>query len=192
MTDTNQKSFSRRSFAAMLILIAAFALGLHLEGRPLVCKHGFGIWASAFTHCVSQNLFDSYTLSHVLHGVIFFWLLVPLAGRVSLRWRLFAATVIEIGWELIENSPWIIDHYRNNTASLDYAGDSLVNSLCDVLSCGLGFLFASRTSWKTAIATFIALELLALYMARDNLTLNVLMFFLPLDGIKEWQMQGMQ
>jgi len=192
MITRDRTIFSRRSLIATLFLVAAFTLGLILEGRPLNCKHGFGIWASAFTHCVSQNLFDSYTLSHILHGVVFFWMLVPLAGRVSLEWRLLAATAIEIGWELIENSSWIIEHYRNNTASLDYAGDSLVNSLCDVLACMLGFAFASRTSWKTAIATFIALELLALYIARDNLTLNVLMFFLPLDGIKEWQMRGMR
>jgi hypothetical protein len=116
---------------------------------------------------------------------------MPLAGKMPLHWRLVAATGLEVRWELVENSPWIIEHYRDNTASLDYAGDSIVNSLCDVLACVLGFFFASRSTWKAAVVLFVVLELLALSMARDNLTLNILRFLFPLEAIKEWQMQGM-
>jgi hypothetical protein len=191
MPELSESLITRRSLVATVLLVLAFIGALVLEGRPLTCKHGFGIWAPAFTHCVSQQLFDSYTLSHLLHGVIFYWMLRPLAGKLPLHWRLVAAAVIEVGWELVENSPWIIEYYRDNTASLDYAGDSIVNSLCDVLSCLVAFIFASRCSRKVAVITFIVLELLAFYMARDNLTLNILMFLLPLEGIKEWQLQGM-
>jgi Protein of unknown function (DUF2585) len=134
-----------------------------------------------------HNLLDPYTLSHILHGVIFYWALRLLAPRLPLHWRLIAAMLLEIGWELLENSTLAIDHYRKNTASFDYAGDSILNSLGDVLSTVGGFYFASRFSWKTAVATYVVLELIALYLARDNLTLNVLMFLYPFEAIKQWQ-----
>jgi hypothetical protein len=191
MAETDRNLFTGRSLMVTITVVVAFSGALVLEGRPLICKHGFGGWAPAFTHCVSQHLFDSYTLSHVLHGVIFYWLLVPLAGKVPLAWRLVVATGMEVGWELVENSPWIIEFYRDKTASLDYAGDSIVNSLCDVLAAIGGFVVASRISWKVAILTFVVLELCALYLSRDNLTLNILMFLFPLDALKDWQMQGM-
>jgi hypothetical protein len=192
MSDASNPFVERKTVAAAVAAIALLVVLLILAGRPVWCKHGFGVWAPALTHCTSQHLLDAYTLSHVLHGVIFYWLLVPLAGRVSLPWRLIAALSLEIGWELIENSPWVIAYYRDNTASLDYAGDSIVNSLCDALASIAGFVFASRVSWKWAVALFIALELWALYLARDNLTLNIIMFLFPLEGLKEWQWAGMR
>jgi hypothetical protein len=190
MTDLNQPWFSRRSLVTLGVLVVTFIGILWLFHRPLVCKTGFGIWAAAWTDCTSQHLLDAYTFSHVLHGVIFYWLLRPLAGRLSLPWRLIVAMSLEVGWELLENSPVIIEHYRNNTASFNYAGDSILNSLGDLLATFGGFVFASRTSWKWAVAIFVLLELAALYLSRDNLTLNVLMFLYPIEAIIDWQWQA--
>jgi len=109
----------------------------------------------------------------------------------GLHWRMVAAVAIEIGWELLENSPWVIERYRQQTASLDYTGDSIINSYGDVIATVVGFWLASRISWKAAVAVFVVTELALLWTMRDNLTLNVLTLFLPFEGIKEWQM-GMQ
>jgi hypothetical protein len=190
MTDVREPVVSRWSLAAAVGLIALFLLILILFDRPAWCAEGIGIWSPNWSNCTSQRLFDPYTFSHVLHGVIFYWLLVPLAGKVSLRWRLVAALALEIGWEVIENTPWIIDYYRDNTATFNYAGDSVINSLGDVLVSIAGSAFASRISWQAAVALFVALELLALYLARDNLTLNIFMFLFPLEGLKQWQLWG--
>jgi hypothetical protein len=191
MDDAAQKLFSRRSFFVALAMLMGFGLVLWLEGRPGWCKYGIGFYSPAWTHCTSQHFLDPYSLSHLLHGVIFYWMLRPLAHIWSLAWRLVAALVLEIGWELIENSSWVIEHYRQHTASLDYIGDSVLNSISDVLMIVIGFYFASKVSWKWAVVVFIAFELWAIYLARDNLTFNVLMFFVPLEGVKGWQMQGM-
>ncbi len=182
--------FSRRTAAIAIGLLILSGVLLHQEGRIGWCKYGFALWSPAWSHCTSQNVFDPYTLSHILHGVIFYWLLVPLGPRVPLRWRLVAAMAIEIGWELLENSPWVIERYRQTTASLDYTGDSVLNSLSDTVAAVCGFALASRIGWKTSLAVFVAFELVALYLARDNLTLNVLMLFWPIEAVKQWQIAG--
>ncbi len=117
----------------------------------------------------------------------FFWALRLLVPQWPLAWRLVTALAIEVSWELLENSPWIIERYRQQTASLDYSGDSILNSLSDVTAAVAGFALASRLSWKAAIVVFVALELWALVIARDNLTLNVLMLLWPIEVIKDWQ-----
>jgi Protein of unknown function (DUF2585) len=190
MLEGRRMLFTRQTAAVALGLAIAFAGLLYLEGRPLSCEGGLALWSAAWTSCTSQNLFDPYSLSHVLHGVIFFWLLQPLAGRVSLSWRLVAALVLEIGWELLENSPGIIARYRQDTAAFDYSGDSIINSLGDVASATVGYMIASRFSWKVSIALFIALELWMLWLARDNLSLNILMLLHPIEAIKQWQLAG--
>jgi hypothetical protein len=190
MSDVTKPLFTRYSLAAAVALVLVFAGLLVLENRPGWCKYGLGFWSAAWTHCTSQHFLDPYSFSHVLHGVIFYWALYPFRSRFELNWRLVAAIAIEIGWELIENSPWVIERYRQQTASLDYAGDSIINSIGDVLSTIIGFYLASRVSWKAAVVVFVVLELWMLYAARDNLTLNVLMLFWPLESIKQWQLQA--
>jgi hypothetical protein len=180
--------FTRRSTLVAVGLTAAFGLLLYFEGRPLWCKTGLALWSAAWTSCTSQNFLDPYSLSHVLHGVIFYWLLRPLANRVPLCWRLVAALAFEIGWEVLENSAWVIARYRQDTAAFDYTGDSILNSLGDVLSAIIGFAFAAPFSWKASVALFVVFELWMLWLAHDNLTLNVLMLLYPIDAIKEWQM----
>lgn len=103
-------------------------------------------------------------------------------------WQLLIALVLEAGWEILENSPIIIERYRAATASLGYSGDSIVNATGDVLSCALGFVVARSIGWKGSLGLFLAVELVMLYLIRDNLTLNVLMLSYPIDAIRKWQM----
>lgn len=190
MTDTVNTLWTRRTVMVALLVAGAFAALLYFEGRPGWCKYGFAIWTGAWTHCTSQNLFDPYTLSHVLHGVILYWMLRPLANRIDLSWRMIAALLLEIGWELLENSAWVIERYRQDTAALDYTGDSILNSLGDVAAAVVGFAFASRFSWKASLAMFVVFELGMLLFARDNLTLNVLMLLWPIETVKQWQLSA--
>jgi hypothetical protein len=190
MKVDGQKLFSRGSLIATASLVLILGGLLDMGGRPAWCKYGIGFWTSAWTHCTSQHFLDPYSLTHVLHGVIFYWLLRPSEGRMGLRWRLVAAVALEIGWELLENSHWVIERYRQDTASFDYTGDSIINSLGDVLCTILGFAIASRVSWKVSLAMFVVIEAGLAVFVRDNLTLNVVMFLFPLEGLKEWQLQG--
>jgi hypothetical protein len=188
MPDADEPLFTRRTAIAALAMAVAFAALLYLQGRPLWCKYGLGLWTGAWDRCTSQHFLDPYTLSHVLHGIIFYGLLWPLASKLSLRQRNITALGLEIAWELLENSAWVIERYRQQTAALDYFGDSVLNSVGDVLASVIGFCFASRFSWKVSVAVFIVFELGMLLMARDNLTLNVLMLFFPIEAIKQWQL----
>jgi hypothetical protein len=190
MIEAQSSSSTRRAALTAIALATALVALLHLEGRPAWCMTGLALWSPAWTSCTSQNFLDPYSLSHVLHGVIIFWLLWPLADRVSLPWRLVAALALEIGWEVLENSPWIIERYRQDTAAFDYTGDSIVNSLGDVASMIVGFAIASRVSWKVSVVLFVALELWMLWLAHDNLTLNVLMLVHPIDAIRDWQLSA--
>jgi hypothetical protein len=183
---------TRRTLLAAVVLMIAFVGLLYFEGRPWWCKHGLGLWTVAWTRCTSQHFLDPYALTHVLHGILFYWLLYPLAEKLALHWRVFTALALEVGWELLENSPWVIDRYRQDTAALDYTGDSILNAVGDVLTTLIGIVFASQFSWKISLALFIVLEIGLLYLIRDNLTLNVFMLFFPLESLKEWQLGGVQ
>lgn len=190
MQDSEEPLFTRHTLAALVAMSVVFGLLLYWEGRPGWCRYGFGVWSDAWTRCTSQHVLDPYWFSHVLHGVLFFWAMQPFASRIALPWRVVAVLALEIGWELLENSPWVVERYRQQTAALDYTGDSIVNSLGDLAATGVGILFANRFSWKASVALFVILELWMLYVARDNLTLNVLMLLFPLESLKEWQMPG--
>jgi hypothetical protein len=172
-----------------VVVLAVFILIEHAMGRVPWCACGLGIWTSnAWGGDTSQHLADPYTSSHVLHGIIFYWALYFLAPKLLVRYRLIIALLLEVGWEILENSPIIIDRYRAATASLDYLGDSILNSTGDVLFALAGFWLAYRLPWKLILALSIAVELIMLLLYRDNLTLNVLMLIYPIDAIKEWQM----
>jgi hypothetical protein len=190
LPPVGERLFTRRSLVLSVGLMIVFAVLLYLSGRPAWCKYGIGFWAPIWTHCTSQHLFDLYTFSHVLHGIIFFWLLWPFAEKIALHWRMFIALALEIGWELLENSQWVIDRYRQDTVAFDYSGDSILNSLGDVAAAVIGFVIAARYSWKVSVATFVVFELWMLAVARDNLTLNVFMLLFPIESVKQWQMPG--
>ena len=126
----------------------------------------------------------------MLHGVIFFGALYVFWPKGSYAWRLVISVLVECGWELLENSSFVIERYRNTTAAVGYIGDSVFNSLADVVSCGFGFWLAGRIGLWKSVAFFFAVELVMLFAIRDNLTLNVVMMVYPLESIKSWQSGG--
>lgn len=188
---------SRLTFVLAIVLVAVAVIVLRSMGRIWWCSCGVAtpwisdIWSS---HC-SQHLLDAYTFSHISHGLLFFiafrWLhnVMPehWRSRFTPAWWFFAAIALEVGWEVLENTPLVIERYRGQTASLNYNGDSIGNSIGDILSCATGFLIAWRIGAWRAFALFVAFELLTLFWIRDNLTLNVVMLLYPIEAIKHWQ-----
>lgn len=170
-------------------LIGLAALVLFLMGRNPICTCGtVKLWVGdPNTADNSQHIADWYTLSHVIHGFLFYGLFWLVARRQPLGLRALLAILIEAGWEILENSPLIINRYREGTIALGYEGDSILNSVSDILFMLAGFLVASRLpAWATVVLA-IVFELAALYAIRDNLTLNVIMLVYPLASIKAWQ-----
>ena len=173
-------------------IIAAAGVALYLMGHPLICKCGYvSLWHFDVQSAEnSQHLVDWYTPSHIIHGFLFYWLLwlvsrylVPL----SFSLRLVLAVAIEASWEVVENTDWVINHYREMTISLDYYGDSVINSVMDILFMIQGFFLAAWWPVWLTVLVGVALELFVGAMIRDNLTLNVLMFIWPLDSVLHWQ-----
>ena len=189
------ESWSRSNIALPTVLSVAallvMTLVLHGYGRVWWCRYGdlrvftSDAWNSPHT---SQHLLDPYTFTHVLHGVLFFWLTTLIFKHSRDAWRFFVAVLVESGWEMFENSTYIIEKYRANTISLDYFGDSVLNSVGDVLACGIGFWIAARLGWWRSMAFFVLIELVLLIWIKDSLLLNVVMLIYPSDAIKNWQM----
>jgi hypothetical protein len=172
-------------------IIAAAGLSIYLMGHPLICKCGYmKLWHfDVMSAENSQHLIDWYTPSHLIHGFLFYWALWLLSRVLPLSFamRLILAVAIEAAWEVIENTDFVINHYREMTISLDYYGDSVVNSVSDILVMMLGYFMAARLPVWLTVTIAIALELFVGAMIRDNLTLNVLMFVWPLDAVLNWQ-----
>lgn len=182
---------NRRLVVAIALVVALSAVYLRWQGRIWWCECGSPNPLSLrIDSHNSQHLIDAYSLSHVLHGVIFFGVLWPLRKKLSLGWRAAIAAGIEIGWEVLENSPIIINRYRTTTMSLGYTGDSLGNSLGDFLSFMLGFFLARKLGLWWSAGIIVLTELLMLWWIRDNLALNVLMLLWPIEAIKQWQSGG--
>lgn len=177
---------------AGLAIILAAAFALNWMGHPWICTCGtVKLWhGDTWSSENSQHLFDWYTPSHVIHGFIFYFVLWLVAGRLPLTVRALIALAVEVAWELAENSPAIIDRYREVTISLDYYGDSVINAVFDVLAMLFGFWLASRLPVWVTVALALALELIVLWAVRDNLTLNVIMLLYPIDAIRVWQAGG--
>lgn len=190
MNNAETKTIRWPIILSVLAVASLQTLVIRLEGQPWWCKCGGAqLWISqAYSEHTSQHLFDPYSLSHVLHGFLFWWLLAWLVPQWSVGWRFVVALVLEMGWEILENSPWVIERYRNATAAVGYSGDTVINALGDLTSAGVGFWIARALGWRWTLALFIAAELLLLATIRDNLTLNVLMLFVPLPELKEWQL----
>lgn len=188
--SSSNRLFTRSVVVACGLLLLAVAALLKLLGRQFVSDSGFGLWTGAWTPNTSQWIADPYSASHVLHGILLYWLLVPLARWWSPPARLLAALTIESLWELFENTPFVIERYRANTASLDYYGDSILNSILDILCALVGFYLAWRFGWKWMIAVILAIELSMLVLVRDNLTLNILMLLYSSEALRHWQSGG--
>lgn len=190
---STSSAWIKRHWAAMAVvaITAAMVLVVRLEGRVWFCEcRTLLFWvADAYSSHTSQHLFDPYSLTHLQHGLIFYWLLAWLAPRASWQTRLVAATAIEATWEIVENSEFTINRYREATAALGYTGDSVINSLGDLLSCVLGFAIAGKIGWRWTLALFVGIEIGLILWIRDSLLLNVLMLFYPIEAVKDWQMR---
>jgi len=171
------------------LVLAVTGLILWALGRTFWCGCGEPVpwsWQVQSRHN-SQHLIDPYAFTHVLHGVLLFGTLYPLAGRLSESARWMAATLIEAGWEVLENTPMIIERYRTATVSLDYYGDSIANSLFDIVACLIGYAITARLRWYSSVALFVIVEVVLVLTIRDSLLLNVIMLVLPSDALLEWQ-----
>lgn len=174
-----------------LSLVAVMAVVMHLEGRLTICSCGYvkfwhGLVVSSGN---SQHLFDWYSFSHVLHGLGFYLLLWLLdrKKKLSLATKLLIAMGLEAGWEILENSSWIINRYRSATISLDYFGDSIINAIGDMIAMVIGFIFAYKTKFWLSVVLFLAIELMLLWAIKDNLTINIIMLIHPIEALKVWQ-----
>ncbi|MFC3169511.1 DUF2585 domain-containing protein [Paracoccus fontiphilus] len=182
-----KKQFIPYWLAALSILIAAVIL--LVAGRVPICECGtVKLWhGQTVSSENSQHLSDWYTPSHLLHGIIFYAVLWLVARRLSFGWRLLIATLVEAAWEIVENSDAVIERYRAVTIALDYYGDSVVNSVADILAMVAGFYLARWLPVWLSVAIVVGFEVLTIWLIRDGLALNVLMLLWPVEGVRDWQ-----
>jgi len=180
---------NRRALTAAVLIVAAAGAALLLMGRHPICTCGaVELWVgSRDSPRTSQMLADWYSFSHVVHGLLFYAALWLVARRWPAEWRFVMALLIEAAWEVAENTPLVIDRYRATTAALGYTGDSVLNSLSDIVMMSLGFAIARKLPVWTSIALLIALEVIPLFAIRDNLTLNVIALIAPNEALQAWQ-----
>jgi uncharacterized membrane protein YjdF len=181
-------SSRKAAVPAIAILLAAAAIELAMGRHPICTCGTVDLWVGARdSPKTSQMLSDWYSLSHVVHGLLFYALLWLVLRRWSVGARFLAALLIEASWEVIENTPFVIDRYRETTAALGYSGDSVVNSVSDILMMCLGFLAARKLPVWASILLVIVLEAVPLLVIRDNLTLNVWNLLAPNPAVQAWQ-----
>ena len=161
-------------------------------GRPPICTCGYvSLWhGQVYSSGNSQHLTDWYTPSHLIHGFLFYAVLAWLLPRRPLSLRLFIATVIEAAWEISENTDWVINRYREVTISLDYYGDSVINSVFDTFAMMLGFGIARVAPVWVSVLVIVGFEVLTTAIIRDGLALNVLMLLWPVQAVVDWQAAG--
>lgn len=175
-----------------IIVFGVVALVEFYFGRSWLGPDGrFGWWDNnIWSPENSQRVADVYSFSHIIHGIIFYFFLWLAVRKLPLKYRFLAALILEAGWELLENSPIVINRYREATIALGYVGDSILNSVCDVAMMVFGFVIARYSKIWVSIGLIIVFEVGCLFWVRDNLTLNVIMLVHPVEQIKVWQSQG--
>lgn len=180
------------SFPAVTVsaIIAVAVVCLTVQGRVWWCEAGDAWpWSwDVWSRHNSQHAIDPYSFTHILHGILGFWLTGLVFRRVPVAWRFVIAIFIESSWEVIENTNYMINRYREATISLDYFGDSITNSLFDIICCGLGFAIAYKIRLWWSAAIFFTTEAILLIWIHDSLLLNILMLIWPLEAVKQWQM----
>jgi hypothetical protein len=179
---------NRTAIAALLVVAVAAAILLAMGRNPICTCGSIDLWVGARdSPKTSQMLADWYSLSHIVHGLLFFALLWLVARRWSVGTRFLAALLVESLWEVIENTPLVIDRYRETTAALGYTGDSVINSVSDIAMMCVGFLAARKLPVWASLLLLIALEIVPLFVIRDNLALNILNLIAPNAAIAAWQ-----
>ena len=182
----------RKAAIAALLVVAAAALIELAMGRVAICTCGaVDLWVGARdSPRTSQMVADWYSLSHIVHGLIFYAVLWLSFRRWPVERRFLAALLVEAGWEVIENTPLVIDRYRETAAALGYSGDSILNSMSDIAMMALGFLLARKLPVWAGVLLVVALELIPLFTIRDNLTLNIWQLIAPNKALEAWQAAG--
>lgn len=177
---------------AILLVLAGTAYQLRVQGRLWRCSCDYLLlWSGdPWSSDNSQHLLDPYSFTHVLHGFLLCGAISLVAPRLSGAWGLWLAVLIEAAWEIVENSEYVIQRYREETAALGYQGDTVVNALSDIVLCGLGFVLARRLGLRLTAALFLLTEAALTLWIRDGLLLNILMLLYPLDAVREWQAAG--
>jgi len=175
---------------AIIMVVAATVYQLHRQGRMWLCSCGrLRLWVgNTWSPENSQQFLDPYSFTHLLHGFIFCGLFAWLIPRLSWAWRLLLAVTFEALWEVVENTDRIIERYRGVTAAIGYQGDTILNSLGDILCFGVGFMLARHLGFRRSVAVFAVTEVVLLVWIRDSLILNVIMLTYPIEAIRAWQM----
>jgi hypothetical protein len=188
MTTESNRAGVWQIVAIGLVLLLVIVL-LRAEGRMFLCDCGhFAVWTSdACSSQTSQQLFDPYSFTHVLHGFLFFWLMALLFRRLSSSWQVLLAVLLEGAWEVFENTPFVIHKYRTETAALGYQGDTIVNSLGDLTCALIGFLLARKLGVRCSLIFFLLVEVVLTLWIHDSLLLQILMLIRPVQAIKLWQ-----
>ena len=179
-----------RLIAMIALAIVALAAAIELAmGRHPICTCGtLDLWVGARdSPKTSQMLSDWYSLSHVVHGLLFYALLWLVVRRWPVLTRFLVAVFVEAAWEVIENTPFVIDRYRQTTAAIGYSGDSVINSVSDILMMCVGFWIARKLPVWASVLLLIALEVVPLFIIRDNLTLNIINLIAPSAALQAWQ-----
>lgn len=179
----------RYAILTVIAIVLAAIIALNIQGRVWWCEVG-DVWPwswEVWTKHNSQHAIDPYSFTHILHGMLEFWLIGLVFRKVPLAWRFVIAIFIESSWEVIENTNHVVNRYREATISLDYFGDSITNSIFDIICCGLGFWISYKLRFVWAMSLFLFTELVLLFWIRDSLILNILMLVWPVDAVKQWQ-----
>lgn len=187
-TKTDRRTLSQ--IVAVGVVLLLMVVLLRAQGRLFLCACGqFEIWTSdTCSSNNSQQLFDPYSFTHVLHGFLFFYLVALVLRRLSWSSQLLLALALEAAWEVFENSSFVIDRYRTATAALGYQGDTVVNSIGDLACAVIGFLIARAVGLRWSLILFVLLELILVLWIHDSFLLQILMLIRPIEAIKSWQM----
>jgi hypothetical protein len=183
---------SRRTWLLALVILAAAATAEIAMGRNPICTCGtVELWVGARDSPeTSQMLADWYSLSHIVHGLLVYAALWLIGRRWPVEWRFLTALLLEAIWEVTENTPFVIDRYRSTTAAIGYSGDSVINSMSDIIMMAIGFAIARKLPVRATVLLLIVLEVVPLLVIRDDLTLNILNLVWPISAVQQWQAGG--
>lgn len=189
MEETKTSDYTRPAIA-IVAMLGLLLIQLNYQNQPWFALNGSKyIWSSdAWGPDSSQHFLDPFSLTHMLHGVVFYGIVSIIFPKARWQWRVVMVFFMEAGWEMLENADFIVNRFRTATAQTEYAGDTIFNSMGDLFACTSGALIARAIGWKWSIALFIAVEVFLAFWIRDGLTLELLMLIYPLEFIKQWQM----